>query len=635
MPSTAEYNQKASALLDSVVSDIQAKLPPPPPPPLDLVSAAVQKAPASEPSPGTQRNHSLADVLFGPSDNRPTMDSHPEESELAPDSSAVGSPTESNRGSAVNEGSVLTISESRTPESQTAATSHTSSASNTASNTPPHQLSRTPSSQTPMSPRNQADLLQEYQAKIAQANATMKSASRTNLNAGLTHSPSVRKRIDASQISSPQLLSHSNPASLDALHTIPSRSPTLTTNNSSTSKIGSRFKKLRGTLRVKHPSPLNDEAMSPSSSSSPTPTHVKTPLSSQAANYDPAKFKTPGAPALASATELGRSKVSLPSPPASAGPGLRGFISRFRGKQRATEPPPVLDKRLSPQLSAHPPPLSPLIPRQQETLNVRTPTAAETGFNPSSMRPELAHWGSDSPPTPAETSPPAHAASPSTGSRQSVMLQQLFDAASNLGLDQEALNDLLARSGSMTSKPTRLARGNSQARSNVQQGQRVEAPAVLEQSSSEDTSQLTIQPPSPTNPRSSQSPPDLGATRPLVLRPPEQTRRARENRGDRAASTVVRRTIILPDNYKGVKADTQSLHRANSAKRRRSSVNSGSLKDRAPTPPPPRSPVNQRFTDDASPPVPSLPHSLSPDSYSGRPNMNSMYDSSMYVQFTR
>jgi hypothetical protein len=490
-----------------------------------------------------------------------------------------------------------------------------------------------------MASKNEADLVREFQAKMAQADATLRSASRNHLpGESLAHSGSIsRKRIDTSQIGNPQLLSHSNPASLEGLQTIPSRSPSLSTNhNSPTSKIGSRFKKLRGTLRVKHPSPLAEEiaASSPSSSSS-TPTNAKSPTSYQTINYDPAKLRTPGSPALASATESGRSKVSIPSPPASAGPGLKGFISRFRGKQRASEPPPATDKRLSPQLAAHPPPLSPLSPRYQETSNVRTPTVAETGPASSSSKSENSRQNTVPSPAPVEpTSLSTHTASPSTGSRQSVMIQQLFDAADNLGLDQNALNDLLMRSGSISTRVTKSVRANSQ-RSNSRQGQRTEAPAVVEQSNSGDASQMTIQPPSPANPRPSQATPEPGTTRPLVFRPPEQARRARENRGDRAASTVVRRTLILPENVKVVGAEAQgALHRTNSGKRRRASVNSSSIKDRAPTPPPPRSPVGQRFSNDGSPPVPSLPHSLSPDVYltAPRANMdkpNSIYDSSM------
>lgn len=619
-----QYSKKANALLDSVVNDIQAKHSPPPPPTLDTASAAVRKAPPSEPSPGTQKNHTLADVLFGPRDIRPQAGTQPDEP--APDSSAVGTPDESKQGSVVNDESTQATVESQAG-SLTASTSVTPSVSSVTQS--PYQLSRNPSSAgIPVSPKNEADIVREFQAKMAQVDASMKNVSRPG--DGLAHSGSIsRRRIDPSQIGTPQLLSHSNPASLEALQTIPSRSPSLSTNNNSgTSKIGSRFKKLRGTLRAKHPSPLTEELASSTPSG-----NLKSPMS-QTANYDPAKFRAPGSPALASAIEPGRSKVPVPSPPASAGPTLKGFISRFRGKQRATEPPPAADKRVSPQL-LHAPPLTPLSPRYQEPVAPRVPT--EAVLNSPLPKPENTQQHISGPgPSAGSSTAPSHTGSPSTGSRQSVMIQQLFDAASNLGLDQNALNDLLERSGSISTRTAKSAKVNPQAaRSNSRSGQRSETPTILEQSNSGDTSQLTLQPPSPATARTSQATPELGGTRPLVFRPPESARRARENRGDRAASTVVRRTIILPENIKVTGTDAHSvLQRANSGKRRRGSVNSSSLKDRAPTPPPPRSPIGQRFSNDGSPPVPSLPHSLSPDAYLTAPRANvekptSTYDSSM------
>lgn len=619
-----QYSKKANALLDSVVSDIQAKRPPPPPPPLDTTSAAVQQVSPSDPSPGTKKNQTLADVLFGPSDIRPQPDPQSDESERAPDSSAIGTPNESNSGSVSN---VDSASAPVTAEPQTG--SQTGSTPLTHPSTPPiaqspyQQLSRNPSSaRIPISAKNEAELVQEVQARVAHATASLKGN-----GDGLTHSPSIsRKRIDATKIGTPQLVSHSNPASLETIQTIPSRSPSLSTsNNSGASKIGSRFKKLRGTLRAKNPSPLTEEL-----ASSTSDVNIKSATSPQSANYDPAKFRAPGSPALASATEPGRSKVIVPSPPASAGPGLRGFISRFRGKQRATESPPASDERLSPQPQARSPLLLPLSPRHQEAADQRTSTT-DSSTSSATRKPE-SYRQHAAPQTPTTESPPTptHTASPSTGSRQSVMIQQLFDAATNLGLDQNALNDLLMRSGSISTRATKLARTNSRP------GQRSETPTILEHSNSGDTSQLTIQPPSPTTSRAAQATPEPGGTRPLVFRPPDNGRKARENRGDRAASTIVRRTIILPDSAKAAGAEAQNvLQRANSGKRhRRGSVNSGSLKDRAPTPPPPRSPVGQRFSNDGSPPVPSLPQSLAPDVYLSAPRAsmeksNSTYDSSM------
>lgn len=493
----------------------------------------------------------------------------------------------------------------------------------------PYSVSRNLSSaRVTNSSKNQTDMVREVQAKIAQADASIKSASKTNLiGDGLSHSGSIsRKRIDPSQIGTPQLVSHSNPASLDAFQVIPSRSPTLSTNNNSgTSKIGSRFKKLRGTLRSK-PSPLNDDSSTPS-------VNAKSPNSAQSVNYDPAKLATPGSPALRSAIEPASSKAMVPTPPASAGPTLKGFISRFRGKQRATEPSPVTQQKPTVQMSSAPL-HTPVSTRQKDHKvpaegGLKSPPPKRQSFQLNVLSPE--------PPAETQTSP-SHAASPSTGSRQSVMIQQLFDAANNLGLDQNALNDLLVRSGSVSSRTPKLGRANSQTgRSSSRTGQRSGTPTVVEQSNSGDTAQVTLQPPSPVTTRSSQGTPEPNATSSVVFRPPEAMRRAREQRGDRATSAVVRRTIILPENIKVTGTDVQNVsQRSNSRTRRRSSVNSGSLKDRAPTPPPPRSPVGSRFSSDSFPPVPSMPSSLSPEAYLSIPRINaekptSAYDPSMWV----
>jgi serine/arginine repetitive matrix protein 2 len=405
---------------------------------------------------------------------------------------------------------------------------------------------------------------------------------------------------------------------MDAFQVIPSRSPTLSANNNSgTSKIGSRFKKLRGTLRSKS-SPLNDEISTSS-------VNAKSPNTVQSVNYDSTKLAAPGSPALKSALEPASSKVTVPSPPASAGPTLKGFISRFRGKQRASEPLSATQKKPTTHPSSAP---------LHTPVSIRHKDQKAPAEDESKSPPQLKAL---SPEPPVETSStPSHAASPSTGSRQSVMIQQLFDAANNLGLDQNALTDLLNRSGSVTSRTPKLGRINSQTgRSSSRTGQRSETPTALEQSYSGDTAQLTLQPPSPATARSAQGTPEPNATNPVVFRPPEVMRRAREQRGDRAASAVVRRTIILPEHIKVTGTDDQSVpQRSNSRNRRRSSVNSNSLRDRAPTPPPPRSPVGSRFSSDSFPPVPSMPSSLSPEAYLSIPRvgaekLTSAYDPSM------
>lgn len=608
--SSEQYSKKANALLDSVVHDIQAKHSPPPPPLLDTTSPTVSQAPPSNPSPGTQKNHSLAAVLFG-HDSTPQRDPQPNEKEpastLSVDDMPNGSEQEFVSSDESNPTAINSQSEAHAAPTPTPAPD-SPSASATQS---PYSVSRNPSSaHVTNSPKNQADIVREVQAKIAQADASIKSASKTNLPGdGLSPSGSIsRKRIDPSLIGTPQLVSHSNPASLDALQMIPSRSPTLSTNNNSgTSRIGSRFKKLRGTLRSK-PSPLTEDL-----SSSTSNINAKALKSAQSVNYDPAKLAPPGDIALRSATEPVSSKVMVPTPPASAGPTLKGFISRFRGKQRATEPSPISQQRPTTQTSSAPlhAPVLPQVHKAPAEDVLKSPPTKRRSFQLNVPPSE--------PPTETLLNS-SHAASPSTGSRQSVMIQQLFDAANNLGLDQNALNDLLVRSGSVSQRTPKLGRTNSQtARSSSRTGERSGTPTVIEQSSSGDTAQASLS----TISQPSQTTPEPNATNPVVFRPPEGMRRAREQRGDRAASAIVRRTIILPENIKVAVTDIQNVsQRPNSRQRRRGSVNSGSLKDRAPTPPPPRSPGSSRFSSDSFPPVPSMPSSLSPEAYLSIPRIN-------------
>lgn len=150
---------------------------------------------------------------------------------------------------------------------------------------------------------------------------------------------STRKKISPSQISSPKLLSAST-----SVDTIPLPSPHQTY-NASTTKIGSRFKKLRGTLRAKTHVPADEVT--------PYPLGLRTPPSSQTATYNPASFAPGGPQAVTSAMELSRPRISppvVPSPPASAGPGKRGFMSLFRKQRHAghADAPPSAERRGTP-----------------------------------------------------------------------------------------------------------------------------------------------------------------------------------------------------------------------------------------------------------------------------------------------
>jgi len=90
------------------------------------------------------------------------------------------------------------------------------------------------------------------------------------------------------------------------------------------------------------------------------------------------------------------------------------------------------------------------------------------------------------------------------------------------------------------------------------------------------------------------------------------TRRPRQ-RGQDDTNTIVRRTIIYPEDRAISVADLNGLARKGSRRRRASAISAvssnRSVYERAPTPPPPRSPTARRFSTDESPPVPQLPPS--------------------------
>jgi hypothetical protein len=99
-------------------------------------------------------------------------------------------------------------------------------------------------------------------------------------------------------------------------------------------------------------------------------------------------------------------------------------------------------------------------------------------------------------------------------------------------------------------------------------------------------------------------------------------------------NTIVRRTIIIPSEAKGLPPDIQNLLRKGSTKRRRSAsaASTHSIQDRAPTPPPPKNGPGlsgRRFsTDVAVNPMPSTSSSHNNLEVPGaHEKVNSAYDS--------
>ncbi|KAF8212393.1 hypothetical protein K438DRAFT_1806447 [Mycena galopus ATCC 62051] len=583
-PPTDQY----SALLNSVVDSIQSSPNSHPQPQVETANNR-DIHPDDDVSPTSRRNRDLAQVLFGQPEK---------EDKKSPPSNLTVSVSENAENSHVPNSAPL--------DSSFPMHSPQPVPPSSASASWPYQPSRNPSTpRLPPSAQEHAELAREVQRRTDAAMVMLQKQPSTSNLALPPKAPVTRRRISPGQISTPQLVSAST-----SVDTIPLPSPSMT---SGQSKMGSRLKRLRGSLRAKTTIPSAEDV-------TPFPMDLRSPPLVQTAHYDPAKFRTPGGATTASATDSEGFRVPVPSPPASAGPGLKGFMARFRGKQRASETqaesdhqrpqprpqhmsPPSSENLLS-QTTSWSSSQSPSNHSPPDSLPISPPVKPRTPPPPSSTAVSTSLPSQYLPTTSAARSTTAplfssrpHQSNPSTEAADaSDAIKQLFDAASNLGLDQGALNDLLVRSGSTSSRSTdwTLKRNNSNARSNLPQ----ENPqgSAAHRSNSQRT-QLTA----PANP------PDG-----MTLPPPDHVRRPRVGAPDKSA--IVRRTIIYPSESRSSTIDLSVLIRKHSTKSRRrasaTSVSSRSVHDRAPTPPPPKANTGRRFSDATSPPLPQLTHSL-------------------------
>lgn len=487
-------------------------------------------------------------------------------------------------------------------------------------------IQRTPSSRLPS--RNasllngphgggaQLDLVREVQRKTEEATASLKRGPSVRVaDASASNASLVRKRIAPHQISAPHLVSAST-----SVDTIPLRSPSVASGTlpqqKQPVKLGQRIKRW-GTLRGRPTLPNGDEVTPfPLDAQSASAGPVRSPVTISNAN-------TPEPPASASILESGTSKERVITPPATAGPGFKGFISRFR-KPRPQDAPETerrsMDqtRRERPQIS---PPASSIksaplqeftFPKADPSNHIQSAPASKPTFNSLSSRrvaaPDpppastLVRNGAGPPDDSGQSLPPQQRES------SSLALRQLFDAASNLGLDQLALNELIARSPSTSTRSTTgwtmPTRNNSTANSspptrNDSALSRARSPAVSDigTDGGDDTIVRNVIP---------------------RKRAPNRLNTGDQNL-DPSSSAILRRTIIFASDSRASNIDLNALVRKNSqsARRRRSasatsvSSSSRSVHDRAPTPPPPRSPVGRRFSRENSPPVPQLPTSFS------------------------
>ncbi|KAJ8522916.1 hypothetical protein ONZ45_g585 [Pleurotus djamor] len=533
-------------------------------------------------SPTTRRNRDLAQVLFG--DDPGNMDEPEvpdtvlaEVAPLHPTPKAVASPQP----------------EIRPQEPPAIADTPT----------PLRHLFNPSSPRLPQSPEEVAELHRavQFQAEAA-TRALRKPPSSSNLAGEGAHTlfsngTISRKRINPGQIGSPTLVSSS--ASVD---TISLRPPSSGSGNyGAPSKISQRFRKFRGTLKSKPPVTGGEITPYPLD-------HAGTSPTSQTASYDPAKLNS-GRPMPSSATEFNRSKVLVPSPPASAGPGIKGFMARFRSK-KAQENHDA-DRRPASQ-QAHPSthvPTSPLSPR-------RPATADSAAVLPTTS---FAHSGTQNQATevPNQDVPP-----------ESIAIKQLFEAAEALSVDRQALSALL-RSASMSSKTT-LTRNPSTTRT--------AQPDIPEEQRPTSPLQVVVNGrPSVENQHSS----DPLTKRASIRRQADSLQPPRPSL-DAPSSSVVRRTIILASDTRSSTIDLNALLRKGSNRRKRASAQSfsnRSVHDRVPTPPPPRASNSRRFSHEQSPPIPQLPGStlqgdyLAVPSSSGDKPISAAYDS-LYDMYT-
>lgn len=536
-----EQQLKATAILNAMADSIQFKHP-------EMIDTAIQRVPDTEPSPNTRRHRDLAQALFG--------DDIEKERERTP------------KPVPLQIVQYLPIDEHTEPP----ATDTPNELKNESSALPSESESKAPEE------ASETDLVREVQQKAEAAMLALRKAPQ-NPEQPLERSAQgsiSRRRINPSQISEPRLVSAST-----SVDTIPVRSPTRS--SPGTSKIGSRFRKLRGTLRAKNPPSIGDDR---SEADSPRP--------SQDIAYDAPKLKSTSGPA--SVTENGRTKASITSSPASAGPGLKGFMARFRSKKGADNASP--DRREVPRMS---PSVISLAASQVERSTV-THVAGNDSAAPSSS--SSLQQTSDHPPV-----TPSHRENPANVDPNETALRQLFEAASDLGLDPGALNALLARAPSLSKAQDKPARGP--------------AFTVLEsedEATLQDDSIPTEAPeddpvPAQSLPTSDFLPAHLerGNVNGISTQKSEDNRRPRDRLVNNT-NIIVRRTIIYPSEFRNTPSpmDVNSLVKKNSRRRRGSvaSASSRSIQDRVPTPPPPKSPTSKSFSNSPSPPVPQIPRSL-------------------------
>jgi serine/arginine repetitive matrix protein 2 len=425
MPPSPDPTSRANALLDSVLNSIQSQ----------AATSTTASPPASSDNPSVDPLNSTDDDS---SSKFPSVSSSSRESGEDDTSAlrykalaeALAETEKPARASSPDERDPLISEPIQLPEED----------SGEATEVPASQLWRNPPVPVPAPvPANHTvQLVRDVSRKAAEATAALKNPSQTKigeLEGTLRRRPT--KRIDTQHISGPHFVSSST--SVNAIPIAQNSSPQISSPSSdprSPLKLSQRLRKLRGTLRTKPPSRDGEEvtpfaltappALSQSLSRLPAPTTPAQTLTLAEHHDSPA-----------SATEFGgRFRVPVPSPPASAGPGLKGFMARFRKQRKDTSKDAGISSR---DYSGYQSP-EPTYPAStfQEQTDPGVPLSS-----PSTARPRH-----------SEDNYPVDSSRATSPAPDPATVNQLFDAASQLGLDRRALDALLARSTSTSSRNT-------------------------------------------------------------------------------------------------------------------------------------------------------------------------------------
>ena len=578
-----DNNAKASALLESVVDSI----------PITHIETKVEGNSQPEISPTTRRNRDLARALgFGNDDSDHLV--VPQMSDQDSSSTSVSPTVE-----AILPPEFPQDVESVPPLSAQQARSET-----TLSPSPLPQRSQSMRNPRP-TPIDQTDLAREVQRRADAATAAlMKSPNASTISVS-------RKKIDPSQISEPRLLTAST-----SIETTPLPTPTSPPPVSPQPSLGitQRMRRFRNTLRVKPTFPSGEEVSSLPIDVQPQPTPASQGLSRRPTL--PLPGFGPG-----SSTELGKLKTPSASPPASAAPGLKGLMARFRR-------PRTLDSAGDSQSSVH----------SRTSPTTSSPTASS---HQGHARGNVSSSGSQVATNPqsgeASTRPSLDASAILANDLDSAAVKQLFEAASKIGLDQAALNDLVTRSTSVSRAAGWVWSGGSSSTigntpltpstqpSSILDRNRV-APSVDKPSNSDDPSNSA----------------DGKSVRKLSVRKARESGQIRQIPQVPENAAVIRRTLIFPSEFRSSKVDLSQVNRKSLMRRHRrsgsatSAQSARSVHDRAPTPPPPKTNGGRRFSTERSPPVPGVATSIgaqaevllrAPPSNAAAEKLSSAYDS--------